>query len=217
MKTITGSWQDPSGAAIAYGILSLKLSSDAVVVATSQIAPRNIQFTLDSTGAIPAATQIWANDELNPSSTFYALAILEQGGGVVYGPEYFTIAGASPINLNTLVPAGSGSGGGGISVDFADSVQSLSSSQTIGFLGAFNTLVLATAGAPGITLTLPSAVGNSGQTVRLVMVDMGVGGVTINTTGGQTVSGRSNYALTNQWQYVQVESTNVNWVITANN
>ena len=218
MKTITGTWQDPAGNPIAFGILSLKLSQDAVVVATSQIAPRIIQFTLTSNGAIPANTQIWANDEINPTNTFYALTIMEQGGGVIYGPEFFEIAGASPINLNTLIPLGAGGGGGGgISVNFADSVQFLSSNQAIGFLGAFNTLVLATAGAPGITLTLPSAVGVAGQTIRIVMVDTGIGGVTINTTAGQSISGRANYVLTNQWQYVQVESTNVNWVIVANN
>lgn len=217
MKVISGSWQDPAGNAIAFGIISLKLNQDAVVVSTTQVAPRIIQFTLDSTGAIPANTQIWANDELSPTGTFYALTIMEQGGGVIYGPEYFVIAGASPINLNQLVPVGAGAGGGGTTFNFADSVQFLSSNQTVGFLGAVNTFILATAGAPGITLTLPSAVGVAGQTMRIVMVDTGVGGVAIHTTGGQSISGAANYALSNQWQYVQLESNNSNWVVVANN
>lgn len=216
MKTITGTWVDPGGNAIAFGIISLKLNQDATVVSTNQIAPRIIQFTLTSAGAIPANTQIWANDEISPNGTFYALTIMEQGGGVIYGPEYFTIAGASPININTLVPTGSGTGGT-TSINFADSVQFVSANQTLSFLGAFNTLVNATAGAGGITLTLPSAVGLAGQTMRIVMVDTGVGGVNINTTAGQTISGRANYALSNQWQYVQVESNNANWIIVANN
>jgi len=218
LKTITGTWVSPEGAAIAFGTISLKLNQDAVVVSTSQIAPRIVQFTLTSAGAIPANTQIWCNDEVSPSGTFYALTIMEQGGGVVYGPEYFTIAGSSPIDLTQLVPTGTGGGGGGSSsVNFADSVQFLSANQTVGFLGAFNTLVEGTSGAGGITLTAISAVGVSGQKMRFVKVDTGAGAMTINTTGGQTISGRSNYALTNQWQYMQMESDNTNWIIVANN
>lgn len=217
MKTITGTWQDGAGVAIAYGTLSLKLNQDAVVTGTSQISPRNIAFTLTNTGAIAASTTIWANDELSPTGTFYALTVMDSGGGVVYGPEYFSIAGASPINLNNLVPVGggTGSGGGGISVNLQDSVQFISTTQAVGFLTAINTLILATAGVGGITLTLPSAVGVSGQTMKIVMVDTGAGGVSIVTTGGQTISGRANYVLTNQWQVVDLESTNANWVITG--
>lgn len=216
-KVITGTWVDPQNAGIAFGVLSLKLNQDAVVTATSQIAPRIIQITLTSAGAIPANTSIWANDELNPAGTFYQLTVMEVGGGVVYGPEYFTISGASPINLNNIVPTGGGGGGGGISVNLQDSVQNISTSQAVGFLSATNTLIKATAGAGGITLTAPSAVGVSGQTMRIVMIDTGVGGVTIATTGGQTISGRANWVLSNQWQYVQMESDNVNWIVTAFN
>lgn len=219
MKTVTGTWQDGQGNLITFGTLWLKLNQDAVVVGTSQIAPRIIVINLNASGAIPAATTIWCNDELTPTGTFYTLSVLEQGGGIVYGPENFTIAGSSPINLNNIVPissgGGGGGGGGGGSSSSADSVQSISTTQAVGFASAVNTLILATAGVGGITLTLPSAVGVAGQTIRIVMVDTGAGGVSIATTGGQSISGRSNYSLSNQWQVVDLESTNLNWVITG--
>lgn len=217
MKTITGSWQDSLGSSIAFGSLWLKLSQDATVIGTGQIAPRNIVIALNSSGAIPAATQIWCNDEVSPTGTFYTLSVLEQGGGIVWGPENFTISGASPINLNNIVPIGTGGGGGGggVAINFQDSVQTISVTQAVGFASAVNTLILATAGVGGITLTLPSAVGVSGQTIKVVMVDTGAGGVTLATTGGQSISGRSNYELSNQWQAVQLESTNGNWVLTG--
>jgi hypothetical protein len=216
LKTIVGNWQDPQGVNASFGILSLKLSQDAVVIGTSQIAPRNIAFTLTTLGAIPPTTQIWANDELNPVGTFYALTVMDSGGGVIYGPEFFNISGASPINLNNIVPVGGGAGGGGgVSVNLQDSVQFISTTQAVGFLSAINTLILATAGAPGITLTLPSAVGVSGQTFRIKMIDTGAGGVTINTTGGQTIDGALTNVLTNRNQIVQLESDNANWRIVA--
>jgi hypothetical protein len=189
LKTITGNWQDPQGVNASFGILSLKLSQDAVVIGTSQIAPRNIAFTLTTLGAIPANTQIWANDELNPIGTFYALTVMDSGGG--------------------------GGGGGGVSVNIQDSVQFISTTQAVGFLSAINTLILATAGGAGITLTLPSAVGVSGQTFRIKMIDTGAGGVTINTTGGQTIDGALTNVLTNRNQIVQLESDNANWRIVA--
>lgn len=80
-----------------------------------------------------------------------------------------------------------------------------------------NILVLATGGAAGITLTLPTAVGAAGQSACLKKTDSGVGTVTIATTGGQTIDGSSNYFLTNQYQYVTVESDGSNWYIVAQN
>ena len=78
-------------------------------------------------------------------------------------------------------------------------------------------LVKATGGAAGITLTLPTAVGRSGQIACIKKVDNGVGTVTIATTGSETVDGASTYLLVNQYQYVTVESDGSNWFVVANN
>lgn len=80
-----------------------------------------------------------------------------------------------------------------------------------------NVLVLATGGAGGITVTLPTAVGAAGQSACIKKTDSGVGAVTVATTGGQTIDGASTYLLVNQYQYVTVQSDGSNWWIVAQN
>lgn len=96
-------------------------------------------------------------------------------------------------------------------------VESASITQNISLGGSSNVLILATAGGSGITLTWPSAVGVGGQVLKVVMVDTGAGGVSNVAFGGQLISGRSSWNLTNQWQYIQAQSTGSFWVVIANN
>lgn len=105
MKTITGKWQNVDGTPVAGGRVFFKLSQDAVAVGTNQVSTFLIFFTLDGTGAIPAGTQIWANDELSPSNTTYSISVVAAGGGLVWGAENLFVSGASPININNAVPA----------------------------------------------------------------------------------------------------------------
>jgi hypothetical protein len=100
-------------------------------------------------------------------------------------------------------------GGGGGSVD---SVVSVSTSQ--GILERINFRLWGWCIA-GITLTLQTAVGVAGQKATFVQMDQGLGGVLVNTTGGQTINGGTSYELTNQWQSFTVESNNANWRVIA--
>jgi len=99
-KVITGQWSYPDGSPV-NGILYLQLSQSATAVGTAQVAPRNLAVQLVN-GVIPPNYSIYANDEISPGNTYYTVTIVA-GGGTVWGPENFGIAGASPINLNTLV------------------------------------------------------------------------------------------------------------------
>ena len=96
-------------------------------------------------------------------------------------------------------------------------VESVSVTQNISIGGTSNLLILATAGVAGITLTWPSSVGIAGQIIKVVMVDTGAGGVANVGAGGQLISGLSVWNLTNQWQYIQAQSTGSYWVVIANN
>jgi hypothetical protein len=104
MKRITGVWQDPKGNLIAYGVLHAKLNQDATVISTGQAAPRNVEFQLDINGALRPGAQIWGNDELLPSGTYYTLVVTAYGGGVVWGPVLLALTGTSPINISAIVP-----------------------------------------------------------------------------------------------------------------
>lgn len=62
-------------------------------------------FQLDQNGQLPPNTQIWYNDELTPAGTAYKVSILAAGGGLVYGPQFFILAGASPSSVDNMFPS----------------------------------------------------------------------------------------------------------------
>lgn len=101
-----------------------------------------------------------------------------------------------------------------------DSVQNITTSTLVDFLGATNTFVKAVGGASGITLTLVTALGNAGQRITIIKTDASVGGVTIQADQidipEQTINGSINpYVLTNQYQAATFESDGANWLIVA--
>lgn len=127
-KTITGTFYYPDGSGAPGATLYMKLSQDAVAIGVNQVAPRVVAITLNSSSQIPAGTVIYANDELTPSGTVYISSVIAPGGGLVYGPELFSISGTSPVNLNSLVPTAVG----GIVISYPNPVlQNPSAAQTI--------------------------------------------------------------------------------------
>ena len=106
-KTITGNWSLANNCPVANGMLYLSLSADAVATSGAAIcAPKLIAITLNSNGSIPANTAIYANDELSPTGTTYQLSVNLPGGGKIWGPENYSLIGASPLNLNTFTAVG---------------------------------------------------------------------------------------------------------------
>lgn len=106
MKPITGNWQDARGNPASFGKLYGYLNQDAVALTANQIVPRQVYFQLDIQGALQDDAQIWANDELSPATTYYRFAVLDLGGGLIWGPEFLVLGGTGPIDFDTLVPTG---------------------------------------------------------------------------------------------------------------
>ena len=104
MKQISGTFLREDGSPAAGATLTLKLNQDASSP-SGQVMAALISILLDSTGSIPAGTQVWANDELSPATTFYHVTVQDGTSGTAYR-ERLTIAGNSPINLSSLVPTG---------------------------------------------------------------------------------------------------------------
>ena len=65
-----------------------------------------------------------------------------------------------------------------------------------------------------ITITLPTAVGNSGRfhTIK----NSGTGVITIATTSSQTIDGLTTQSLLTQYSKITVQSTGANWIIISN-
>ena len=104
-KTLqNGSFQDAVGTVVNGGTIEFVLSHDAMIIAGGQVAPTRVSATLDSSGDMPSAFTILANDELTPSGTFYLTTVFDSNGARVFGPERWVFSGASPIDLDTMTP-----------------------------------------------------------------------------------------------------------------
>lgn len=110
IKQITGGgYQNSNGVACAGCILYLQLPVDATVTGTGQIVPNVNSYQLDANGNVPANSNLWANDQLTPSGLTYKATLTNAGGGRIWGPEFLSITGVSPISLTQLVPVASSS------------------------------------------------------------------------------------------------------------
>ena len=71
----------------------------------------------------------------------------------------------------------------------------------------------ATGGA--ITVTLPTAVGISGQQFYIKKTDSGANAVTVATNGAQTIDGAGSFSLASQFDWLVIESDGSNWSISS--
>lgn len=85
----------------------------------------------------------------------------------------------------------------------------ISSTSTNRFLNRTDSTIVAT--ASGLTMTLPTAIDNTGKiyTIKLLVA----GTVTVATTAGQTIDGAANAVLSTQYESITVQSTGTAWVI----
>jgi len=70
---------------------------------------------------------------------------------------------------------------------------------------------LCTAGAGGISVTLPDVI--TGKIVYIKKIDNGAGLVTINRSGSSTIDGANSIALYHQWESVAIACNGTNWFI----
>lgn len=74
-----------------------------------------------------------------------------------------------------------------------------------------NDINLCTAGAGGITVTLPAVI--TGKVVRVKKVDSAAGTVTVQRGGSSTIDGATTVVLYHQWESLTVASDGTNWYI----
>lgn len=104
-------------------------------------------------------------------------------------------------------------------ISIPDSVQPVSISQSVNFAGAVHTFITAIGGVSGIIFTLPSPAGSDanglfkGRCIKIKKVDAAIGAVTINGL----IDSDTQYVLSNQGQYVVLESDSGVWEVVGNN
>ena len=127
--------------------------------------------------------------------------VLVQPGAGMYTEtlaDLFQAVDGNGLNYNSLTNE----------LDVAYSVGTANSSVTIS-----NNVTLATAGAGGITLTLPTAVGATGYVYVIKKVDTAAGTVTIDGNAAETIDGAATKVLYFEDESITVVSDNSNWHI----
>jgi hypothetical protein len=109
IKTITATqaFQDAAGNVLASGTLILRLNTLANAQANGggQIEPVDVIIPLTAGGLITGSpVNLWANDQLTPSNTFYTMRLYNSNGLLVAGPTNWTLSGAAPIDVSALNP-----------------------------------------------------------------------------------------------------------------
>jgi hypothetical protein len=76
---------------------------------------------------------------------------------------------------------------------------------------------LCDAATASFTITLATAVGNSGQLFTFKKTDSSVNTITIDANASETIDGSLTYVLSTQYKYVTIYSNNANWLVMGNN
>ena len=83
----------------------------------------------------------------------------------------------------------------------------------VGFNLTKETVYLGTAGAGGITGTLPLAANNLGKTYFVKKIDAAAGTITVARAGADTIDGAVSAVVTNRWDVIGLFSDGANWYL----
>ena len=94
-------------------------------------------------------------------------------------------------------------------------VLSKTANYTVAVTDGKDVLVQTDASGGAITITLYTAVGNTGRIVRVMKTDSSTNAVTVDGNASETINGATTYSVTADDQVVTLMSNGSNWVITA--
>lgn len=102
-----GGFQDAEGNVLANGYLTMKLNQDEQSPSEGQIgAGITLTIPLDENGDIADSPEVWPNDVLIPTNSYYIVFAFTEEGQQAWGPFYGTVDSPSPFDVTTWVPAG---------------------------------------------------------------------------------------------------------------
>ncbi len=120
------------------------------------------------------------------------------------------VAATGYVGVGALVPTSKLSVNGSLSTAISTKTSNTN-------LTALDSVVLASAAASALVMTLPSAVGIDGRQYTIKKVDASKNKVTIQPTGTEKIDLDTLYVLTQQFEFVIIVSDGTNWVVVGNN
>jgi hypothetical protein len=104
-----GSFETFEGQPLAFGYLIMQLSHDAEYVAGPYqiVAGIKLKIPLDANGNISPAVNVWSNDVISPTGSYYDVMGYEADGTQAFRNEQFWILASSPspLNVGSVIPA----------------------------------------------------------------------------------------------------------------
>lgn len=209
---VTGNLRQLSNGLIAQGQVIFELGNigtgNPITIAGTAIFP-SLKCKVHSAADGSFVQALWGNDNISPSNTIYNVTYRDHFGNEV-GPIMYSITGAS-ADLDTI-SAVTSTVPPVIAPAPVANVWIVTTEISDFTASPFRMYLIAT-GASTITVTLPTAVGISGQPIFLKKLDAGSG--IVNILG--TIDTLSGYTLVNQNQFVEIVSDNAFYQITSNN
>jgi hypothetical protein len=98
-----GAFQTFEGQTLSFGYLIMQLSHDAEYVAGPYqvVAGLKLKIQLDSSGNINPTVNVYSNDVLSPSGSFYTVMAYKSDGTAAWADQQYWILSSSPNPLNT--------------------------------------------------------------------------------------------------------------------
>lgn len=179
----------------------------------------SINFTVnEANGSVPTIT--YTREEF-----IATLQYLQFAGDAMRSLDAVTPASAGVVAFDSAgavqsrtITAGSGvtvNNGNGVSGNPTISITKTVTTENADYtLTASDDLVLGDAALGAITLTLPTAVGNSGKEFFIKKIDATGNSVTVDGDGSETIDGSATQVITSQWTTLTIISDGANWLIT---
>lgn len=103
-QIVGGNFQDALGNPLVGGSITFRLTTDAKATATQVAAPILTSASLDSSGNVSGAVNLWPNDQLTPTNTVYRIKAYTVSGQLAWESENVIPSGAGSFDLGTLTP-----------------------------------------------------------------------------------------------------------------
>jgi hypothetical protein len=171
-------------------------------------------WVLSTNNPITLGTTVLVFTQFSGTGSGISATIVDAKGDLIVASAADTVIRV-PVGANDQVLTADSSQGAGVKWAAAGAASGdwTIQTKTTAYTAASNEFVLADGTTAGFTVTLPTAVGNSGKHIGVKRINAGGNVITIATTSSQTIDGSTTVVLDAQYAGIVVVSNNAHWFI----